>query len=233
MAFRPDPDTTALPERHADLRLDASIAKSTRRKKRLPLIAIVVALAAALVAVGLVRFDSYWKHRFDPLINRHASFYNLDAALVWSVIYEETYFRPWVRGDAGEVGLMQVTPAVAREWAAETGLPDFERRAERDPEGLLRDPERNIQIGCWYLEKLAKRYRDEPAQLAMTLAAYNAGPSRVSEWRRAAEGDGRDAKIAEASFVEHIGIASTRAYVRSILERHRARKSARGAAGGR
>lgn len=184
------------------------------------LLACVAASCIAVALVGVVRFDDYWKSRFDLLIDRHASFYNLDSALVRSVIHEETYFRPWMRGDAGEVGLMQVTPLVAREWATETGLSDFRRRAERNPAELLLDPERNIQIGCWYLEKLAKRYRDEPAALAMTLSAYNAGPSRVVEWRRAAA-NGSDAAPTEQAFVEHIGIASTRAYVTSIMRRYR------------
>lgn len=184
------------------------------------LLACAAAVCVVLALVGFVRFNAYWQSRFDPLIARHASFYNLDPALVRSVIHEETYFRPWMRGDAGEIGLMQVTPLVAREWAAETGLGDFARRAERDPAELLLDPERNIQIGCWYLEKLAKRYRDEPAALAMTLSAYNAGPSRVEAWRRAAANANNSAPD-EQAFVEHIGIASTRAYVTSIMRRYR------------
>ena len=83
-------------------------------------------LAALLVivvcAAGLYFFNQYWIHRYDALIARQAAVYRLDPDLVWSIIYEETYFRPWRKGDAGEVGLMQVTPAVAREWAAETGM---------------------------------------------------------------------------------------------------------------
>ena len=49
---------------------------------------------------------------------------------------------------------MQITPAVGREWAAETGMRELERQMAQDPAGLLRDPQRNIQIGCWYLEKI-------------------------------------------------------------------------------
>ena len=116
------------------------------------------------------------------------SVYRLDPDLVWSIIYEETYFRPWKIGQDGEIGLMQITPAVGREWAAETGMPDLERQMAQDPASLLRDPQRNIQIGSWYLEKIREQYRDTPDPEARMIAAYNAGPSRAAEWNKVAEG---------------------------------------------
>jgi soluble lytic murein transglycosylase len=136
---------------------------------------------------------------------------------VWSVIYEETYFRAWKVGADEEVGLMQVRPGVAREWARETGLKELEKQTSENVNELLRDPERNIQIGCWYLEKLRERYRGLPAETSMTLAAYNAGPSRVEDWTR-----GRDPDyLPEIDFITRIEIASTRSYVTSILNRYR------------
>lgn len=167
--------------------------------------------------VGLYFFREYWIHRYDEVIARQAVIYRLDKDLVWSVIYEETYFRAWMLGAADEVGLMQVTPTVAREWAKETGLKEFEKQTTENLVEFLRDPERNIQVGCWYLEKLREKYRDFPAQDAMTLAAYNAGPSRVEEWTKDAESD----KLSEAEFVSRIGISSTKSYVSSILERYK------------
>jgi soluble lytic murein transglycosylase len=175
-------------------------------------------IAAIVAAAGAYFFRDYWEHRFDDLIARHARIYNLDDRLVWSVIYEETWFRPGSVGDADEVGLMQVTPLVARDWAKATGLTHFEREIEADVQKFLSDPERNIQVGCWYLEKVRERYRNRPAETAMMLAAYNAGPSRVEEWVRGADA----ATMTENEFVERIGIASTRAYVTSILARYRA-----------
>jgi soluble lytic murein transglycosylase len=136
---------------------------------------------------------------------------------VWSVIYEETYFRSWKRGAAEEVGLMQVTPVVAREWAKETGMREFAKQVSEDLDSVLLDPERNIQIGCWYLEKMGEQYRGYPAENAMTLAAYNAGASRVEEWTKTDDA----ANLSEADFIERISIPSTRAYVTSILERYR------------
>jgi soluble lytic murein transglycosylase len=181
---------------------------------------LVSCLLIALVvgASGTFFFNQYWIHRYDALISRQAAIYRLDEKLVWSVIYEETYFRPWKIGAADEVGLMQVTPLVARDWARETGFKEFERQATQNTVELLRDPERNIQIGCWYLEKLRENYRGAPAETAMTLAAYNAGPSRVGDWMK----DKDQNKVSENEFVSSIGISTTRSYVSSILDRYRA-----------
>ncbi|MGD9630998.1 MAG: lytic transglycosylase domain-containing protein [Pyrinomonadaceae bacterium] len=175
-------------------------------------------ILAVVAASGYYFFSEYWIHRFDEVIARQARVYRLDEKLVWSVIYEETYFRPTVRGDADEVGLMQVTPLVARDWAKETGLTDLERQANENVVAFLTDPERNIQIGCWYLEKLRERYRNRPAETAMMLSAYNAGPSRVEEWTR----DSDAPRLSESDFIERINIPSTRTYVTSILDRYRA-----------
>lgn len=179
-------------------------------------------LSLAIIAVTVagsayIFFPSYWIHRYDPLIDRHAPVYRLDPKLIWSVIYEESYFRPLERGAAEEVGLMQVTPLVARDWAKSTGLNEIERAAADNVVALLSDPETNIQVGCWYLEKLREQYRGSPAETAMALAAYNAGPSRVTEWTSGVE----IATLAESDFVDRIAFSSTRAYVRNILERYR------------
>jgi soluble lytic murein transglycosylase len=82
----------------------------------------------------------------------------------------------------------------------------------------MRDPEHNIQIGCWYLEKLFERYRDLPEPHARVLAAYNAGPSRVADWDKVPQGS---APLSEEEFIRRIDITSTRAYVTDILHRYR------------
>ena len=65
------------------------------------------------------------------MIAAKAARHKVDPDLVWSIIYEETYFSPWKRGDKGEIGLMQVTPTVAREWVAESGAPRSAARKRR------------------------------------------------------------------------------------------------------
>lgn len=192
-------------------------------RRYVPLILIFVIFAAA-AAGGLYYFNQSWIHRYDEVIARQAKIYSVDEKLVWSVIYEETYFRAWKIGAADEVGLMQVTPTVARIWAKETGFQEFEKQAAGNVNEFLSDPERNIQVGCWYLEKLRERYRGYAAEDAMTLAAYNAGASRVEEWTKISS---NPSQMSEQSFLEKIAIPSTKAYVTSILERYKAAKKAK------
>lgn len=184
----------------------------------------ILLLLLIIIGIGLFYFNRYWIHRYDSLINRQASIYRLDPDLVWSIIYEETYFRPWKVGASGEVGLMQVTPTVGREWAAATGMRELERQMERDPSAVVRDPERNIQIGCWYLERLYEQYRDTPGAEARMIAGYNAGPSRVAEWNKTEAGS---AQYTVDEFVARIDIPSTRSYVTSILQRYNKLKKVR------
>ena len=186
--------------------------------------ALVVAGLIILTLTGAVfLFNNYWTHRFDAMIARQAAIYRVDPDLVWSIIYEETYFSPWKKGQDGEIGLMQVTPTVGREWATETGMRELERQMDADPESLLRDPERNIQIGCWYLEKIWEQFQDAKDVEARMIAAYNAGPSRAVEWSRVEEGKSQSG----AEFITRIDIPSTKAYVISILDRYRQLKNAK------
>lgn len=178
----------------------------------------ILIIISLVLATGTYFFREYWVHRYDEVIATQSTVYKLNPDLVWSVIYEETYFSAWKIGAAEEVGLMQVTPTVAREWAKETGFQEFEKRTAENVVEFLRDPKRNIQIGCWYLEKMRANYRDFPAETAMTLAAYNAGASRVTEWSKSKE---QAAQMSEQEFIQNIDILSTRAYVTSILDRFR------------
>ena len=179
---------------------------------------LVVSFIVLTILLGLYFFNQYWIHRYDGLIARQAGVYRLDPDLVWSIIYEETYFSPWKSGKDGEIGLMQITPAVARQWATETGMREFERQMAENPASLLRDPERNIQIGCWYLEKIYEQFRDVPDPNTRVISAYNAGPSRAVEWSKVSEGT---AQLSGDEFINKIEIPSTRAYVISIIRRYR------------
>lgn len=183
-------------------------------------IGILLIIFSAILVASAYYFNHYWVTRYDDLIKSQAVIYKLDEKLVWSIVYQETYFRPWMIGADGEVGLMQVTPTVAKMWAKESGLKELEKQANENVVGLLSDPKRNIQAGCWYLEYVRAEYRGSPAETAMALAAYNAGPSRVDEWTR----DADLMKLSEEEFVARIGIESTRQYVASILARYKESK---------
>jgi soluble lytic murein transglycosylase-like protein len=106
---------------------------------------IIILITLIVLAGGIYFLDQYWIHRYDSLIAREAALYHIDPDLVWSIVYEETYFSPWKKGRNGEIGLMQVTPVVAREWAAESGVAPMEQRTAMSTETLLSDPRRGLR----------------------------------------------------------------------------------------
>src|SRR2546423_5417180 len=186
---------------------------------------IITLLALIFLGFAAYLLDQYWIHRDARLIATEAARHHVDPDLVWSIVYEETYFSPWKKGRNGEIGLMQVTPAVVREWANETSPAALQQSQAIDAAALLRQAQTNVQIGCWYLEKFSEEYRNVPGREARMLAAYNAGDSRVTEWNRGPAGA---PPLTEQKFIDHNDIPSTRAYVTSILNRYRRVKSGKG-----
>lgn len=102
---------------------------------------------------------------FADLIQAAASRYTVDANLIASVIATESNFDPKAVSRRNARGLMQLLP----ETAARLGVKN------------IFDPGENIDAGTHYLRDLLQRYKND---LALTLAAYNAGPENVQRFGR-------------------------------------------------
>jgi soluble lytic murein transglycosylase-like protein len=102
---------------------------------------------------GLVGKTSY-----DPVIESASGKHDVDARIVKALIQVESSFNPWARSPKGAMGLMQLMPKTARQYAA------------RNPY----DPTSNIEAGTKYLSKLLSEF-----ELPLALAAYNAGEGAV------------------------------------------------------
>ena len=102
------------------------------------------------------------------LIIHESKKYGHDPLLLTSVIIIESSFNNWARSNRGAHGLMQIRPATGRELAAEV-------RVQWQGTPSLYDPETNITLGAYYLNKLFLRFGD----LGLALEAYNHGPSRL------------------------------------------------------
>jgi hypothetical protein len=89
--------------------------------------------------------------------------HNLDVDLLASVVKAESNGDAHAVSRAGAEGLMQLMPGTA----AQLGVRDRFQ------------PEQNLQGGSAYLDALLTRYRDN---LALALAAYNAGPQAVDRY---------------------------------------------------
>jgi soluble lytic murein transglycosylase len=175
-------------------------------------ISLVVA-AAAVLAAGLNHHTS----KFDDVISQAAHRYSLDFHLVKSVIYEESWFRPNVRGASGEFGLMQISMAAASDYRAEHTFPPFH-------EARLLEPRLNVEIGCWYLRRSLDRYQETPNPVFFALLRYNAGEVRSDKWRRLALSTPVPSGMEQEShYLSQVDFPSTRDYVQRILRRSRAR----------
>lgn len=115
--------------------------------------------------------------------------HNLDVDLLASVVRAESAGNPRAVSRAGAEGLMQLMPATA----AELGVSDSFR------------PAQNIDAGTAYLDSLLTRYHDD---LALALAAYNAGPAAVDRYHGVPP------------------YAETRAYVARVIREFNRRKRA-------
>jgi soluble lytic murein transglycosylase-like protein len=102
---------------------------------------------------------------FGELIRKAAERYDVDPDLVFSVVAAESNFNPRAVSRRNARGLMQLLPETARRF----GVKD------------IYDPEQNINAGTRFLRDLLKQYRGD---LALTLAAYNAGPRAVDRYGR-------------------------------------------------
>ncbi len=169
--------------------------------------------AGLLVLVLLCGTGGIWwwfewrDHSQDAPILAAARRYGVAPALVKAVVWRETRFNPHRRGRAGEIGLMQIRPATAGDWAL------AERVAGFTPENLL-DPGTNTLAGAWYLEKLLKRYARTDNPLPYALADYNAGRANVLKWEQGA------AATNSAAFIEQINFPGAKNYVRAVTRRY-------------
>jgi soluble lytic murein transglycosylase len=135
----------------------------------------------------------------SPLVHRSRA-EDLDPALTAALIRQESLFDSMATSRAGARGLMQIMPAVGRELARSRRRPGWHADS-------LYQPEVNIELGTAHLAGALKRY----GHLERTLAAYNAGGSRVTRWARYPGSS--DPEL----FVEWIPFPETRTYVRTVL----------------
>jgi soluble lytic murein transglycosylase len=197
--------TTTAPRRRVPPRRRAGV-----RRRRLAALVVALMLGSAvavMVAAGVGPLGEAVREltlplRHDDVIRQQAADKDLDPALIAAVIYEESKFRDQT-SSAGAEGLMQILPDTARFIARRSGGTAFELRD-------LGNPDINIRYGSWYLRYLLDQHGGE---IALAVAAYNAGEGNVDRWVRAAGGAAAFDPATDIPFPE------TREYVADVLER--------------
>jgi soluble lytic murein transglycosylase len=126
---------------------------------------------------------------------------SIPADWIWAVMRQESLFRKDAVSRADARGLMQMLPATAAAVARRWHLPPLRKDA-------LFDPSVAIPLGAAHLRELLDRHA---GQLALSLAAYNAGSTAAARWLPSRS---MDADV----WVENVPYAETRAYVQHIME---------------
>jgi len=111
-----------------------------------------------------IKVDSVSK-TYDAIIRKAQVKYGIAFSLIKAVIHAESGFNPRAVSKKGAKGLMQIMPD------------NYRALSVSDPF----DPSQNIMGGTRYLKQLLNRY---DAKLPLALAAYNAGPTAVDQYRR-------------------------------------------------
>ncbi len=120
---------------------------------------------------------------------------------LFAVMRQESLYQPDALSPADARGLMQLQPrtavAIARRW-----------HLRRPTPAQLMSPPVALDLGAAYLRDLLDRF---DGQLALGLAAYNAGPAAVERWLP-------DQPMPADVWIENIPYRETRAYVQHIVE---------------
>lgn len=99
----------------------------------------------------------------QQLLSKAGAEHNVDADLLASVVKAESGGNSRAISPAGARGLMQLMPGTARQLGVADSFV----------------PEQNVRGGTVYLDGLLTRYHDN---IALALAAYNAGPEAVDRY---------------------------------------------------
>lgn len=133
------------------------------------LLSLSLILIVLVYTVGCV-FAYLYPMAYSEQIILYAEKYNVESALIASVINTESNFAEDAVSNKGAIGLMQIMPSTAK-WVASSLGKDYK-------EDYLLDAEYNIEIGTYYISYLEKYFGNEE----LALCAYNAGQGNVKSW---------------------------------------------------
>jgi soluble lytic murein transglycosylase len=106
----------------------------------------------------------YSSKKYDDIIADASQQYGVSFPLLKAIIKAESGFDPRAISQKGAKGLMQIMPE------------NFKPLGIKDPF----DPSQNIHAGARYFKQMYDRFQ---GKLALSLAAYNAGPTAVERYK--------------------------------------------------
>ena len=127
--------------------------------------------------------------------------------LILAIIRQESEFDARAHSYAGARGMMQLMTYTAKLVAKRARLRYSKKK-------LTSDPSYNIKLGSYHIAELLEQYE---GSYPFSIAAYNAGPKRVTYWNKI-NGNPQKRKIDYVDWIELIKFRETRNYVQRVLE---------------
>jgi len=142
---------------------------NNKKNRRVLTVAIAMLLIVVIIEYAA---KSMFPLKYKDIVFKYAMEFEIDPYLVFAIMKAESSFNPKAVSKKGAVGLMQIAETTGKWGARSLNLDNFSADD-------LYDPDINIRIGCWYLNRLMKEFDNE---LELVIAAYNGGSGNVSEW---------------------------------------------------
>ena len=142
----------------------SNVAPASQDSTRFQLVAVKGRSTATSSCHGMT--TEKLNHRavsYDSTIQKFSREFKVDSKLVKAVVRNESCFDKMAVSRAGAQGLMQLMPPTARSLGVDDAF----------------NAEQNLRGGIKYLSELINRYDNN---LALALAAYNAGPGTVEKF---------------------------------------------------
>lgn len=144
-----------------------------------------------------------YPRKYSEYVDKAASDYNLDPALIYAVIHTESSFNPNAESGAGARGLMQVMPD-SFDW-----LMGLRGESDKYTADDLFDPAVCIDYGCYLLRYNLDWFEQDEV---CAVAGYNAGFGKVDEWLK----DSAYSADGKTLIADQIPIEETRDYVSRV-----------------
>ena len=159
------------------------------------LIKFIIKLFIIIFLVELV-YLYFIPKKYDDIIEKYSSEYNVDRSLVKAVIFKESRFKETAVSSKGAIGLMQLMPSTALWLMNKLKIEDYK----------IESADNNIRLGTYYLSYLMNLMDSDEEH---ALLAYNAGPENAKRWVNS-EG------YCKEDMDNYVDFNETRKYVREI-----------------
>lgn len=124
------------------------------------------------------KLDSKTKNRikkYAPIIENLAEEMGVDPKLALSIAWTESYFRPFITSNTGDVGIMQVQPSTQK-YILKKKFDQYKIVYWKILKKYNKSHEiyENLFTGVLYLKYLSNKFKNNTAKI---IVAYNRGPS--------------------------------------------------------